>query len=339
MKSNKKLDCLTDRFTNRLDEQMLEYVSRFVEDDMSSLEKAISIYLCLGDVLCYSPSFCLTNEYNKTTMARDINLDNNEIICRNWAVLYSRLLKHYGLRAKVDRNKGHHRVKLELDDILYTMDATALVNGTNVCRISDLARIKSNMRIQKFCVAGTTDLYDPDSFVRARDDLNSSISNVYVRQNRKLVSEEKYIKTKDNIFSKVVEYGSKVGLGSFEDVQHRVDVINKFRNVNLVESVIEKSQIFNDFYYSIFADYASKGFAHRTYNVYANKDNKLIIYKLLAFEIDGNFYYFLDDGQSFSYYTRDELLKEFSNRRIMLNELTEILGLLIYTDVYKYKKY
>lgn len=339
MKKNKMLNSVTDRFTNRLDEQMIDYVSRFVKDDMSSLEKAISIYLCLGDVLCYSPYFCLTNDYNKTTMVRDINLDNNEVICRNWAVLYCRLLKHYGLKAKVDRNRGHHRVKLELDDILYTMDATVLVNGSNVCRISDIARIKSNLRIQKFCVAGTTDLYDPDSFVRARDDLNASICSVYEKQNRKLVSEENYVKIKDNIFGKVVDYGSKVGIGSFEDVQHRVDVINKFKGLDLVESVIEKSQIFNDFYYSIFADYSTKGFEYRAYNVYANKDNKLIIYKLLAFEIDGKFYYFLEDGHKFSYYTRDELLSEFSNRKIMLNELTEILGLMIYTDIYKYKKY
>ena len=65
---------------------MIDYVSMFVEDDMSVLEKAISIYICLGETVKYSPYFCLTHDYNKINMVRDINSLNNDVICKNWAM-------------------------------------------------------------------------------------------------------------------------------------------------------------------------------------------------------------------------------------------------------------
>ena len=67
---------IADKCTSKVDKKMIEYVSRFVSDDMSDLEKAISIYLCLGDVLNYNPYFALTHDYKKTNMVRNINTDN-----------------------------------------------------------------------------------------------------------------------------------------------------------------------------------------------------------------------------------------------------------------------
>ena len=89
----RRIDSIKDKFTNKIDDKMINYISRFVYEDATSLENAISIYLALGDILCYSPYFCLTHDYNKTNMVRDINEENNEMICKNWAILYYRLLK------------------------------------------------------------------------------------------------------------------------------------------------------------------------------------------------------------------------------------------------------
>ena len=43
---NRKLLSVADKITNRLDQKMIDYVSRYVYDDMTPLENAISIYLC-----------------------------------------------------------------------------------------------------------------------------------------------------------------------------------------------------------------------------------------------------------------------------------------------------
>ena len=57
MNIKRNVQIINDKLTNKIDEKLIEYISRYIDDDMSVLEKAVSIYLCLGDVLRYSPSF------------------------------------------------------------------------------------------------------------------------------------------------------------------------------------------------------------------------------------------------------------------------------------------
>ena len=83
MSVKRRLIGIADKFTNRIDNKMKDYVSKFVNDSASDLEKAISIYLCLGDVLCYNPLFILTYDYDSTQMVRNINPENNEMVCKS----------------------------------------------------------------------------------------------------------------------------------------------------------------------------------------------------------------------------------------------------------------
>jgi hypothetical protein len=48
-----------DNLFNKVDFKLLEYIDRFIKEDMTDIEKALVIYLCLGDVLYYSPLFSL----------------------------------------------------------------------------------------------------------------------------------------------------------------------------------------------------------------------------------------------------------------------------------------
>lgn len=73
MSVKRRLVSITDKFTNRLDDKMKDYVSKFLNDSASDLEKAISIYFCLGDVICYDPLFILTYNYDSTQIVRNIN--------------------------------------------------------------------------------------------------------------------------------------------------------------------------------------------------------------------------------------------------------------------------
>ena len=49
-----------DDLFNKVDSKLLEYIDRFIKEDMTDIEKALVIYLCLGDVLYYSPLFSLS---------------------------------------------------------------------------------------------------------------------------------------------------------------------------------------------------------------------------------------------------------------------------------------
>lgn len=337
MSLKRRLTSIADKFTNKLDDKMIDYVSRYVYDDATILENAISIYLCLGDVLCYSPYFCLTHDYNRTNMVRNMNLDNNEIICKNWAVLYHRLLKYFGIKSKLHRIKEHYKVEMELDGVFYSIDATGYGgNGYYYC-LSDTTRIKCNLRIDSFLVSGTKDPLDAKKFSTASTELNKSIDRVYERHGRVVVSDDRYDRLKYKVGNLVRQHAMKVGVGSDEDINYRIKIINRFWGLNLIDSVVEKTQLFNAFYKCIFSDFDKFEYQSKCYNIFAYKNHKLVIYKLLALEINGIYYYYLDDGKKFSYYDKEGILTEFRRRNIRVTEFTDIIGLFVHMDMYRIK--
>ena len=114
---------------------------------------------------------------------------------------------------------------------------------------------------------------------------------------------------------------------------YRIKVINRFWGLNIIQTPVEKVQLFNAFYKFIFDDFTTFEFQSKCYNVFAYKNHKLVIYKLLVLEVNGIYYYYLDDGKKFTYYTRDDLLKEFMKRNVRITEFTEIMGLYGYADM------
>lgn len=337
MNIKRGLTSIADKITNKVDKQLIDYLDRYISDDMSVLEKALSIYLCLGDVLRYSPYFCLTHDYSKTNMVRDINLENNEMICKNWSILYYRLLKHYGIKAKINKSKSHYKVEMVLDDVIYSMDATGYGGNSYFYSISDTARIKCGLKIDRFMVSGTVDPLDINRFTDALEELNVVIDRVYERQGRTYVTDEKYYKLKNKVATLVEEHARVVGVGSLDDINYRIKVLNRFWGLNIIDSTVEKIQLFNAFYKALFEDLDDYGYENKCYSIYAYKNHKLEIYKLIAIDIDGNYFYYMDDGKRFSYYSKDELKNEFRIRNIRVTEFTEIMGMFIESRVYRVK--
>ncbi len=333
----KSLTSIADKFTNKLDDKMIEYVSKFIHDDMSTLEKAICIYICLGDVLRYSPYFCLTHDYNKINMVRDINPVNNEMICKNWAILYHRLLKYYGIKSKVCRLTAHYRVEMEDDGVVYGMDATGYGGNHYAYTLSDITRIKCNLKINGFIVSRTVDVRDRSKFSEAYNNLTHTIDKVYERLGMKLVSDERLDSLKYKVGRLVKEHARVFGIGSNTDVNYRIKVINRFWGLDIIQSPVEKVQLFNAFYKFIFDDFTTFQYQSKCYNVFAYKDHELVMYKLLVLEIDGIYSYYLDDGKKFSYYDKQDILKEFRDRNIRITEFTDIIGLYGFADMYKMK--
>ena len=326
---------VADRMNNKVDQKMLDYVSKFVYEDATTLENAISIYLCLGDVLRYNTYFCLNHDYNKTSMVRDINLENNEIICKSWAILYHRLLKCFGIKSKVSRNKAHYKVEIELDGVYYSVDATNYGGNSYFYSMSDITRIKCNLMIDGFLVSGTVDPLEINKFSSAVAELKKSIDRVYERQNRLVVSDDKYDNLRSKVSSLVQKHSFEVGIGSDSDINYRIKLLNRFWGLNLIDSNVEKVQLFNSFYKSLFEDLERFEYQSKAYNVFTYENGRVVIYKLLAIEINGIYSYYLEDGKKFNYYDKNGLLKVFNKKNIRVTEFTEIMGLSIYMDMYR----
>lgn len=331
---------ITDKIegiTNKVDDSLLSYIDRFIKPEMKELEKAIVIYLGLGDVLCYSPEFSLTYDYDKALRSSEVNLGNNEIMCKSWSILYHRLLKQYGVFSKVLRVKGHYKVQIPLDGVIYQADATGYGAYGIHYSMSDIARIKYGFKIEKFILCTAIDPYDVNLFIEKSAELKEMISSVYKKQNRKCYSNLRIISSCERVMDRIEENKEKVGFGTEEDITYRVNIINRFWRLNIDNSPLEKVQLFNNFFKIIFGDFEEH--EAKCYNLYSCLDGKVIIYKLIAIAVEADFYYYLDDGKEFKAYDSKSLIDEIWRRDIKLNSYTDILGIYSGLELCKVKSH
>lgn len=325
-----------DGLINKVDVSLIEYLDKYIDDEMSKLEKSIVIYLCLGDVLCYSPLFSLTYEYEKTSIVSDINLDNNDIICKNWAILYHRLLNYYGIFSKVVREKSHYKVEIPLNSVIYNADATGYGNFGFHYSMSDIARIKYCFRIEKFTVSSVVNYDNFDLFIKSCRELSDTIDEVYRKQDRKYYHKDLISRYIGKIIELVETNSIKVGAYTEEDILYRIKLINRFWGLNITNSPLERAQLFNNFYKVLFSDYDD--YEVKCYNLYSNVEENIFIYKLLVIGTCNKYYYFLDNGHRFENVSVRELIRKINERNIRIPDYTEILGIDTILDNFRYLK-
>lgn len=328
MKLERVLNNLSDRFSNKIDDSIIQFIDKNLTFEMNDLEKAITIYLCLGDMLYYSPEFSLLYNYDIVSPVKDISIDNNEIICKNWSILFHKLLQRYNVQSKLVRKNAHYRVEIIINNVIYSADATGYGGGGLYYSMSDISRIKYGFKIQKFVVSATVDPYDINLFNESYHNLNSTINNIYKKQNRKYYSESRIDLLKCKVIKLIFNNAQKVGVGSLEDIDYRIKMINRFWRLNIREFPLEKAQLFNFFFGDLFEDYDENDyFEYKSFNIYSRVEDRILIYKLIALDIDGKYYYYLDDGKTFKRYTVEELLLEFKERKVKVSDYVNIPGL------------
>lgn len=137
---------------NGLDSELVSVVMQNVEALNNPLAKARAIYLNLAKVLCYdehAPAYnqnldnpTMQDIYFKNTS--DITLSNNRVTCNTWALVYTEFLKMVGIDAKVVGNGKHKKVEFEIENTIYTADATNSFLDKDNIYLNDFTRIKLN---------------------------------------------------------------------------------------------------------------------------------------------------------------------------------------------------
>ena len=130
------------------------------------------------------------------------------------------------------------------------------------------------------------------------------------------------------IIKAILNNANKVGVGTIEDVDYRVKTINRFWGLKISEFPLEKAQLFNYFFGDLFEDYEDYDFyEYKSFNIYSCLNGRVVIYKLIALDLDGKNYYYMDDGKVFKRYTSKELRLEFRNRNVRISDYVDIPGL------------
>ncbi len=316
---------LTERFSNNVDSKLIGYIDRFITSDMGDIEKCVVIYLTLGDVLKYSTDFTIDKDISDALKVKDISLDNNEIICKNWSILYHRILSHYGIVSKVIRNGNHYRVEIIHDGTYYSADATNYGGNRIYYGMSDFAKIKFGFKIERFHVTGTVDPYDCELLSKKHNELTKLIDEIYERQGRKFVPYQKVNNLSSKVIKLIERNSRKVGNGTFLDINNRFRIINKFWGLNIKDIGVEKVQLFKSFFNTVFED--DSEFEVSCYTVYSYLDGNVKPYILVViYDYNYNYLYYLDDGKKFSCYDVSSLVQEFRNRKIVLKHLSGIFA-------------
>ena len=323
MKHNSKIVAFYEALTRKVDISLMNYLCRNISPDMNKLERAVAIYLLLGDVLCYSPSYLLSASKEEMLRASEISLEQNEVICKNWSYLYARILSKFGISAKVIEDGTHYYVEFMINGIIYEADATIYGSLAEHYSMSDLSNIKCGFRIEKIKIAslGNRDKSLEYKYLR---ELRESIERVYEIQDRKYIKREKVNYLICKVMDTIESHTKEVKLHSKEDILYRVGIINRFWKLYSKAENVERMQLFNRFYTCAFEDYEEC--ERRAVNLFSFKDGEVKVNKLLCIGVRGSYYYFIEDGKEFKEYTREDILRMLNNREYCVHNYTVIMG-------------
>lgn len=140
---------------SNVDDELFQKVIEDIDTTRDAFYVARAVYIKLAQVVTYDPTFIALEQdiendeqawsiYHKNI--EDINLQNNRVVCKSWAELYSKILNMLGINAVVTGEKAHKYVLVDCDGALIKADATNEVTSPyDSLTIPDIARIQMGL--------------------------------------------------------------------------------------------------------------------------------------------------------------------------------------------------
>lgn len=306
-----KIEGFLKKIRRLVDEEIINYVDEKMIPLDNKLEQAINLYLLLGNVLKYNEQYDFYRDYRKTLGFVNVNLLKNYVICSEWATIYVKLLKRYGIKAKVVSEEAHYYVALEIDNITYVADATIYGVWDHQYFLSDLTNIKSGFKIKQFSLISGSNPLNEFATEREKEDLENTILKVYQKTNRKIIPDERIKKIVDSVHKRIKNNTGIVGKFSADDINYRLALLQRLKGINSVNTPVEKKQLINKLGEQVFFDVKRSNYKSLTL---CNLKNEIVYYKLFIITDENNVYYFLETDDSFLF---------FGDTNLLLDELLE----------------
>lgn len=276
---------------------LISYVKNNLPDTLDNdLEKAIGIYILLSKVLTYSPIYTLNEEYDETTPYQDVTLNNTDVVCVQFSIIYHKLLTMFGIESNLAGDLNTHMyVNLGYGNMMIRADATRYGYFEDKFNLSDMTNLKFNFLIEGFRIFP---IYygDPSYVPFCESRLNDIIVKVYNKMGIPLDLKDKLSEYIYKIQNSEFGIGNRVNK---EEIDRRVSFLNVLPLIN--NGTVEETQFYNMMTLGIFFDIAEE----RVENVsfYKNVDGKVILNKMLVvYDEDMKpYYYFFRDGKLVNY--------------------------------------
>lgn len=320
---------------NSLNPELALYIDSSLGDYDNKLQLALTIYILLAKKLVYSPEYaCLNNNRNFRSI-NEVNLNNNSIICTQWAKIYCSLLNKYGIYASLSsNNQGHYYVTFKLDDVIYYADSSIYGGDLSNYRLSDFSNVQYGFDLFGFdgysVEAGYNRYIDSnEKRVYLEEQINIVCDRLYNRQKSKerLLKFKKYFSNK----FKYMEFDSE-----FNCVLERMPYINIFSRLNIDGGTVEKHQLLKMFVGILFS--GLDGSNLHVIPVY-DKYDEYKMYSILCFDFKGEYIYYLQDDDGFEFVCKENLLDVIMSRGLIFGKFKHLPGFYLDTsDSFMLKK-
>ena len=280
-----------------VDSSIVDYVKNNLPKSLKTdLEKAIGIYILLAKVLRYAPIYTITEEIYDTNPYYDVTLDNNEVVCVHFSIIYHKILDMFGIENNLDGNVNYHMyVNLSFGSMMIRADATRYGYYSDQLELSDLTNTKYDFMIEGFYIEDSK-YFDPKYVEYGRERLHQIIVEVYKKMGLNTDTKEKMNEFIDKYqrveFAKVRDVNKSV----FDE---RIAMLNSMFKFH--EQTTENTQFFNWLITSVFYDIAE--LRAENISLYRNSDKGIELSKLLVLyeEDETPHYYLYSDGKIVNY--------------------------------------
>lgn len=280
-----------------VDSSIVDYVRNNLPKSLKTdLEKAIGIYILLAKVLRYAPIYTITEEIYDTNPYYDVTLDNNEVVCVQFSIIYHKILDMFGIENNLDGNVNYHMyVNLSFGSMMIRVDATRYGYYSDQLELSDLTNTKYDFMIEGFYIEDSK-YFDPKYVEYGRERLHQIIVEVYKKMGLNTDTKEKMNEFIDKYqrveFAKVRDVNKSV----FDE---RIAMLNSMFKFH--EQTTENTQFFNWLITSVFYDIAE--LRAENISLYRNSDKGIELSKLLVLyeEDETPHYYLYSDGKIVNY--------------------------------------
>lgn len=292
---------------NEIDQSISRYIDenlpKNVEDD---LEKAITIYYLLCKIFRYDPSYivyrCLvcTNQYDKVT------LENNNVVCIQFAIIFNKLLQKYGIESCLVGNVSTHMyVNFRVGTMMLTADSSRYGEFNEDFNISDITATKYNFLIDGLFLADS--FYADINYIRYNNEiLNNMINKVYSNFGIELDLRKKF----NYLIKKYQDRELYKDIVNKEDIDRRIEIINSL--FYKVDGEVEWVQMLTKLVVSIFKDIEDERTEQIT--LYKYENNRLKLNRLLVvYDEDMKPFYYFFENNKFVNYDVDIIVEKIVN--------------------------
>lgn len=284
------------KIDEEIDSSITDYIASNLDKNYDNdLEKAIAIYYLLCKKFVYDPEYVVYRDLDYTLDYDKVSIDNNRVVCVQFAIIYYKLLQKYGIDScLVGDINSHMFVNLRIGTMMITADGSRYGNFTEDYNISDITGVKYDFLLDGMFINGT--FYSDQNYLNYnRDKLDKAIKNVYKKMGLRVGLRNKF-KTLITKFQGKKLFNSEVNK---EDIDRRVNFLNSVYYP--VDSEVEKMQMLTKLVVDIFNDIEDERTEQIT--LYKYVDGKTLLNRLLVvYDIEMQpYYYFLEDGKYVNY--------------------------------------